>query len=134
MTFSDPIADMFTRIRNALKAGHESTKMPFSSLKLDVVKILKEEGFVKYYEVQDEDGGKKKNVKVGLKYDSDKFPVIKTIKKISKPGCRVYVQKSEIPKVLKGFGISIVSTSKGVLSGREARLNNVGGELLGIIY
>lgn len=132
MAVSDPIADMFTRMRNALMISQEDVLFPFSKIKLSVVKILKEEGFIKYYEVLTEDLNKK-SIKVGLKYTPDGDSLIKQIDRKSKPGKRLYVQKNQVPKVLNGFGISILTTSKGVLSGRNARLANVGGELLGIV-
>ena len=132
MAVTDPIADMFTRIRNALMISQEDVVFPFSKMKLSIVKILKEEGFVKYYEVLTEDLSKK-SIKIGLKYTPDGLSLIKQIDRKSKPGKRYYVQKCQVPKVLNGFGISILSTSKGVLSGKNARLSNVGGELLGIV-
>jgi small subunit ribosomal protein S8 len=131
MTITDPIADMFTRVRNALGAKHDVVIVPFSKEKLGIVKILKEEGFIKYYEVSNEEI---KNIKIGLKYNLSGNPVITKIQRVSKPGKRVYLPKSEIPKVLNGFGVAIISTSKGILSGRTARLSNVGGELLGVMY
>ena len=133
MTITDPIADMFTRIRNGLNVKLEVVDIPFSVIKLSISKILKDEGFIKYYEIVSDDL-KKKRIKVGLKYTSSGKSVISKLTRISKPGKRIYVQKSEIPKVLNGFGINVLSTPKGVLSGRSARLKNVGGELIGEVY
>ena len=112
---------------------HELVKVPFSKSSLALIKILKDEGFIKYYEVQT-DKSNRSGVKIGLKYDPSGNPVISSIRRISKPGCRVYVKKSDIPKVLNGFGMCFVSTSQGVISGKEARIRNIGGELLGDVY
>jgi small subunit ribosomal protein S8 len=133
MSISDPIADMFTRIRNAILARHDKVVIPFSNMKLSIAKILKDEGFVKYYEILTEDN-QKKLLKVGLKYDDMGRSLISNIERVSRPGRRYYVTKKQIPKVLNGFGISILSTPKGVLSGRSARLANVGGEYLGKVH
>ena len=133
MSVSDPIADMFTRIRNALAEKHDKVVVPFSNMKLAIAKILKDEGFIKYYEIVSEDL-RKKTIKIGLKYDEVGQSIITKIDRISKPGNRRYIAKREIPKVLSGFGISILSTPKGVISGRAARLANVGGEYLGRVY
>lgn len=133
MAITDPIADMFTRLRNALLAGHDEVIVPFSNLKLSISKILKDEGFIKYYEMISEDLNKK-NIKIGLKYRTNGKPAISGINRISRPGKRYYVSKRDIPKVLNGFGISILSTSKGLMTGRNARLKNTGGELLGEVY
>jgi small subunit ribosomal protein S8 len=129
---SDPVADMFTRIRNAKSVGHDEVKMPYSKIKLGIAKILKDEGFINSSEVVSE-AKDRKALKLGLKYDDSGKPLIDTIKRVSKCGKRIYIGKKEVPKVLNGFGISIISTSKGILSGRDARLNNVGGEILGIV-
>ena len=127
MTIMDPISDMFSRIRNALLVKKDSVVIPHSKLKLAICKILKDEGFIEGYETGNEDLAKKK-IKIALKYNDLGDAVT------SKPSKRVYVEKAKVPKPLNGFGISIISTSKGVLSGRDARLKNVGGELLGIVY
>jgi len=132
MSGTHPISDMFTRIRNAFLVGQEEVVIPYSKLKLVVAKILKEEGFIKFYELQN-DELKKQSIKLSLKYSQDGAPAISEISTVSRPGRRVYVKKAEIPKVLNGFGICILTTPKGVLSGRAARLANVGGELLGIV-
>ena len=133
MTIIDPIADLFTRIRNGLGVNHNSVIVTYSQVKVSILKILKEEGFITFYEIENTDLNKKV-IKVGLKYTSSGASIIKKIVRKSKPSKRVYVQKHEIPKVLNGFGICILSTSSGVLSGRSARLKNVGGELLGLVY
>lgn len=132
MSVTDPIADMFTRIRNAHLIKQDDVVFPFSKMKLSIIKILKEEGFIKYYEVLSEDLNKKQ-IKVGLKYTPDGRSLISKIERVSKPGKRVFVEKHKVPKVMNGFGICVLSTSKGVVTGRNARLTNVGGELLGII-
>jgi small subunit ribosomal protein S8 len=128
MSLTDPIADMLTRIRNAIKERHESVEFPTSKIKLEIVKVLKEEGFIKKYEHKLVEN--KKYLKVILKYGPNNEKVIDGIERISKPGKRVYVPKTEIPKVLNGMGISILSTNKGVMTGKNARVNNVGGELI----
>ncbi len=133
MTITDPIADMFTRIRNAQSVGHERVVCPYSAIKYRIVKILKDEGFINGLDVLNE-GINKKSIKIDLKYDENGKALVDTIKRVSKCGKRIYVKKKDVPKVLNGFGLSIISTSKGVLSGRDARLNNVGGEFIGIVY
>jgi len=127
------IADLFTRIRNASAAEHQDIEVRFSNLKLEIVKILKEEGFVRFYEVV-RPNDVKRGIKVGLKYGPSGESVMSSIVAVSRPGKRVYVKKAQIPKVRNGFGICILSTPKGVLSGRASRLANVGGELLAIVY
>jgi small subunit ribosomal protein S8 len=127
------IADLFTRIRNASAAEHQDIEVRFSNLKLEIVKILKEEGFVRFYEVV-RPNDVKRGIKIGLKYGPAGKSVMSSIATVSRPGKRVYVKKSRIPKVRNGFGICILSTPKGVLSGRASRLANVGGELLAIVY
>ncbi|MBU0495788.1 MAG: 30S ribosomal protein S8 [Chloroflexi bacterium] len=124
---TDPIADMLTRIRNAQMGRHESVEMPASRLKLDVLRILKDEGYIKDFRVKRE--ATRQNVRVWLKY-ADKEPVLSGLKRISKPGCRVYVGKDNIPKVLSGMGVAVLSTSHGVITGRQARRLGVGGEVL----
>ncbi len=129
---TDPIADLLTRIRNANRANHDALEISASNLKLEVVKILHREGFIKGYEVikkvpQD-------NIKVSLKYGVKREKVITDLKRISKPGLRVYVGKDEVPRVLRGLGIAILSTSQGLLTDREARRRGVGGEILCYVY
>lgn len=128
MTVTDPIADMLTRIRNAVMQNHESVEMPISKMKLELVKVLKEEGFIKKYEHKVYEN--KKYLKIILKYGNNGEKVINGIDRISKPGKRIYVKKADIPKVLNGLGISILSTNKGILTGKQSRINNTGGELL----
>ena len=133
MTVIDPIADMFTQIRNAQIVSFDSITIHYSKIKCEIAKILTNEGFINGYEIVNDDLNKSK-LKVILKYDSDGKPLIESIKRISKPSKRVYTSKSDIYKVLNGFGLLILSTSKGILSGRDARLKNVGGEILGEVY
>ncbi|MBI3752447.1 MAG: 30S ribosomal protein S8 [Deltaproteobacteria bacterium] len=132
MATTDPIADMLTRIRNANHARHKVVEIPSSKLKLEVAKILKEEGYIKDYELIKDN--KQGVIKIQLKYDPSKKEVIATIKRVSKPGLRVYVKKDRIPKVLNGLGISILSTSKGILTDKQAREIGVGGELICTVY
>ncbi len=128
MSMSDPMADMLTRIRNAGMAKFESVEIPLSKLKKGVAEMLKKEGYINDYSViQDKTQG---ILKVDLKYDRDENKVITGIRKVSKPGCRVYVQADKIPRVMSGLGISILSTSKGIITDADARNMNVGGELL----
>ena len=130
MAMTDPIADMLTRIRNANSAYHEKVEMPASKMKAAVLEILKEEGFVKNYESVNEG----KTLKVTLKYGSNKERVITGIKRISKPGLRVYCKKDEVPRVLNGLGIAVVSTSKGLVVDREARKMGLGGEVICYVW
>ncbi len=133
MSVSDPIADMLTRIRNAVMAGQPMTAMPSSKIKVDIAKILKTEGFVKDFEVVDGDRPGQKVLRVGLKYIGERRerrPVLTGLERISKPGRRVYTGKKDIPWVLSGMGVAILSTSKGVMTGREARKMGVGGEVV----
>ncbi len=132
MTMSDPIADMLTRIRNANMARHESVEIPASKTKLALVKILKEEGFVRDFRFR---SGKRYSViKVFMKYGHQKERIISGIKRISKPGLRVYAQKDDLPKVLGGLGIAIVSTSQGVMTDKLARQKGIGGEVLCYVW
>ncbi|NIQ38436.1 MAG: 30S ribosomal protein S8 [Proteobacteria bacterium] len=131
MSLSDPIADMLTRIRNASHAKHEKVDIPASKSKNDIARLLKEDGYVKNFKVIDD---KKQGVlRIYLKYDEEDRGII-NLKRVSKPGRRVYVDSLHIPKVLNGLGISILSTSKGVLTDREARKANVGGEVLCYVW
>ncbi|MBC8505662.1 MAG: 30S ribosomal protein S8 [Chloroflexi bacterium] len=133
MSVSDPIADMLTRIRNAVMAGQPLTAMPSSTIKVDIAKILKTEGFVKDFEVVDGDRPGQKVLRVSLKYIGERRerrPVLTGLERISKPGRRIYTGKKDIPWVLSGMGIAILSTSKGVMTGREARKMGVGGEVV----
>ena len=128
---NDPIADMLTRIRNGLIARHDSVTMPASNMKKAIAKILLDEGYIKSVDYVDD--GLQGQIKIVLKYVQGKESVIKGLKRISKPGLRVYARSSEIPKVLGGLGIAIVSTSKGVMTDKEARNAGVGGEVLAYI-
>ncbi len=130
---SDPIADMLTRIRNASRARLEKVDMPSSKLKERIAQVLKDEGYIKHYRTIPE-GNNKVTLRIFLKYTADNEGVISGLRRVSRPGLRVYVQKDEIPKVMSGLGISILSTSKGVLTDRAARRENVGGELLCTVW
>ncbi len=130
---SDPIADMLTRIRNANTAKHDEVDVPASNMKVSIADILFKEGYIKSYEVNELNGFK--NIHIVLKYGKDKNEkVITGLKRISKPGYRVYANCNEIPKVLGGLGVAIVSTNKGVITDKEARKNNVGGEVLAFVW
>ncbi len=128
MSMSDPLADMLTRIRNAGMVKYAATDMPLSRLKKGVAEILQKEGYIEGYSVIK--GDKQGTLKIHLKYDKNHNKVITCLRRVSKPGCRVYVKAGKIPRVMSGLGISILSTSKGVMSGSEARKLQVGGELL----
>jgi small subunit ribosomal protein S8 len=132
MSFTDPIADMLTRIRNASSARHEKVVIPASRLKLRIAEVLKEEGFIKDFLRHEE--GPQGAITVVLKYTTDRTPAITDIKRVSKPGLRRYVPTDSIPRVLNGMGIAILSTSKGVLVDREARKQKVGGELICTVW
>jgi small subunit ribosomal protein S8 len=129
---TDPIADMLTRVRNAVQAKHQKVDMPASRLKVEIARILKEEGYIAHFKTADESG--KQFLTLFLKYGPKGEPVISKIERVSRPGCRVYVSKTEIQKVLGGLGINIVTTSHGVMTGKQARRNGFGGELLCNIY
>lgn len=131
MVMTDPIADMLTRIRNANQAKHESVTMPASRLKLEILSVLKNEGYISEYEKVED--GKQGVIKVTLKYNG-KDRVIKGLKKISKPGLRVYAKSSELPKVLNGLGVAIISTSNGIMTDREARSKKLGGEVIAFVW
>lgn len=128
MSMTDPIADMLTQIRNGIQARHERVELPASKLKIEIARILKAEGFISNYKVADDPV--QKSLRVYLKYADDGEPVIHGIERVSRPGRRVYRAKDEIPRVLGGLGLAIVSTSRGVLSGAEAARTGVGGEIL----
>ena len=132
MPVTDPVADMLTRIRNALVVKMETVDMPASKMKISIAKILLREGFIKGCEVVED--GVQGTLKIKLKYGPNGENVINGLKKISKPGLRVYARKDQIPKVLNGLGIAIISTSKGVITDAEARANSVGGEVLAYIW
>ncbi len=132
MSMTDPIADMLTRIRNANMVGHPSVEMPSSKLKVELAKLLKEEGFISDYNVKEV--GKFKVLEITLKYDAKNKPIISKLERISKPGLRSYSKAKNLPQVLGGMGIAIVSTSKGLLTDRKARKENIGGEVLCYVY
>lgn len=129
---TDPIADMLTRIRNANQVSHQTVSMPSSKLKVQLAKLLKEEGFITDYSVKEE--GKFKVLEITLKYDAKNKPIITKLERISKPGLRNYSKAKNLPKVLGGMGIAVVSTSKGLLTDRKARKENLGGEVLCYVY
>ncbi|MBQ8168311.1 30S ribosomal protein S8 [bacterium] len=129
---TDPIADMLTRIRNASLVSHETVSMPSSKLKVELAKLLKSEGFIVDYAVKED--GKFKSLVITLKYDANRKPVITKLERVSKPGLRCYSKAKNLPQVLGGMGVAIVSTSKGLLTDRKARKENIGGEVLCYIY
>lgn len=132
MQITDPIADMLTRIRNANSAKHETVDVPVSNMKKSIADILLEEGYIKSYELVDD--GKQGMIHITLKYGANKEKVISGLQRVSKPGLRVYAGRDELPKVLKGLGIAIVSTSKGVMTDKKARAEKVGGEVLAFVW
>ena len=129
---TDPIADMLTRVRNAINARHPKVDVPASKLKSEIARILKEEGFIMNFKLTEE--GAKKYIRLYLKYTPGNVPVISRIERVSRPGCRVYVGRNEINRVLGGLGINILTTPKGVMTGRQARKEGVGGEVLCEVY
>jgi small subunit ribosomal protein S8 len=128
MGMTDPIADMLTRIRNALMASYDTVDIPRSRLKLDIAKVLKSEGFIKNYKIISDK--KQGIIRIFFRYDENGEPLIDGLKRVSKPGCRIYAKSDQIPKVLNGFGINILSTSKGVITDGQAKKIGVGGEIL----
>lgn len=132
MSMSDPIADMLTRIRNAMMAGQAATDMPLSRLKVEIARILKREGYILDHTIESE--GAHRTLKVFLKYDMEMEPVIQGLKRISKPSLRRYVHSKKVPRVLGGLGVAILSTSRGVVTDREARRKNLGGEVLCYVW
>ncbi len=134
MTMTDPIADMLTRIRNALTAKKENVDVPASKLKVAIAQILLEEGFINGYIVDKAEGAVQETIHISLKYTANKEKVINGLKKISKPGLRVYAKSDAIPKVLGGLGIAIISTSKGVMTDKKARALGAGGEVLAYVW
>ncbi|MCS7080039.1 MAG: 30S ribosomal protein S8 [Chloracidobacterium sp.] len=129
---TDPISDLLTRIRNATRAGHSKVDVSYSKIKAEIVRLLREEGYINNYKVTGE--GYHRTIRIYLKYSQSSEPVIQNLQRISKPGRRVYVGVDEIPRPLNGLGICILSTSQGILTGKEARRKRVGGELLCIVY
>ena len=132
MQLTDPIADMLTRIRNANSARHETVDIPASNMKKAIAEILNEEGYIKGYQIIDDE--KQGTIRIALKYGANKERVLSGLIRISKPGLRVYAGHNEIPRVLKGLGIAIVSTSKGIMTDKKAREMHVGGEVLAFIW
>ena len=132
MTMTDPIADMLTRIRNALRAAHETVDMPNSKVKRDIAQVLKAEGYIKNHKIISD--GRHRLIRIFLKYDEAGEPIIEGAKRVSKPSCRIYSGYKDIPKVLNGYGINIVSTSKGLMTDRQARDLRVGGEILCAVW
>ena len=132
MQITDPIADMLTRIRNANSAKHETVDVPVSNMKTAIADILLEEGYIKGYEIIDD--GKQGMIHITLKYGANKEKVISGLQRVSKPGLRVYAGRDELPRVLKGLGIAIVSTSKGIMTDKKARAEKIGGEVLAFVW
>ena len=132
MQITDPIADMLTRIRNANTAKHETVDIPASNMKKAIAEILNEEGYIASYQVIED--GKQGVIRIALKYGPNKEKVISGLKRVSKPGLRIYAGAEELPRVLKGLGIAIVSTSKGIMTDKAARKQNIGGEVLAFVW
>jgi small subunit ribosomal protein S8 len=128
MTMTDPVSDLLTRIRNASEARHETVDIPSSQLKLEIARILKEEGYISNYSLGQDN--KQGTIRIHLRYAAGKSPVISSLERVSRPGCRVYARKSEIPAVLGGLGICILSTSQGIFTGKQAQEKGLGGEVL----
>jgi small subunit ribosomal protein S8 len=128
MSLTDPVADFLARIRNAISARHQKVDVPASKLKAEIARILKEEGYIANFKLTEEEGHKV--LRVYLKYGPNNDPAISDLKRVSRPGCRVYVKRSEIPRVLGGLGVNILTTPRGVMTGRQARKEGVGGEVL----
>jgi len=132
MTMTDPIADMLTRIRNAVAVKHDFVNIPASKMKLSIAKVLKDEGFIRDFETFEE--GPRRFVRVHLNYTGDREPLLTGLKRVSRPGLRVYVQKREIPRVFNGLGIAILSTPKGIMAGQQAWRQKIGGEVLCYVW
>lgn len=132
MQITDTIADLLTRIRNASSAKHETVEIPASNMKKAIVQILADEGYIRRFTVTED--GKQGMIKVFLKYGEDKKPIISGLKRVSKPGLRIYSNVEDMPRVMKGLGIAIMSTSKGIMTDRQARKENVGGEVLAFVW
>jgi len=128
MRLTDPVADMLTRIRNAIRARHQKVDVPASNLKMEIARILKEEGYVSNFKATEEEGHKV--IRIYLKYANNNVATITNVARVSRPGCRVYVRRTEIPRVLGGLGINILTTPRGVMTGRQARRQGLGGEVL----
>ncbi len=132
MTMTDPIADMLTRIRNATTVRHDYVNLPASKMKIAIAKVLKDEGFIRDYEAFEE--GSRRFIRIHLSYTEGREPLLNGLKRVSKPGLRVYVQKREIPRVYNGLGIAILSTPKGVMAGQQAWRSQTGGEVLCYVW
>ena len=132
MQITDSVADMLTRIRNASTAKHETVTIPASNMKISIAQILLDEGYIKGFTVTED--GKQGNIEISLKYGPNKAPAITGLRRVSKPGLRIYTDCEDMPKVMKGLGIAILSTSKGVMTDKDARKANVGGEVLAFIW
>ena len=132
MQITDPIADMLTRIRNANSAKHETVDVPASSMKKAIAEILNDEGYIKGYQLIED--GKQGVIRITLKYGQNKEKVISGLKRVSKPGLRIYAGADELPRVLKGLGIAIISTSKGIMTDKKARAEHIGGEVLAFVW
>jgi small subunit ribosomal protein S8 len=128
MTMTDPIADLLTRVRNAIASKHDTVDIPSSKMKLEIIRILKEEGYVSNYTLAPDN--QQGVIRVFLRYAPGKIPVISSLTRVSRPGCRVYADKTHIPKILGGMGVCVVSTSKGLLTGKQAQEKGLGGEVL----
>ena len=128
MSLTDPVADLLARIRNSIHARHQKLDVPASKLKLEIARILKEEGYISNFKPTEDEGHKV--VRIYLKYDNNNDAAISNVERVSRPGCRVYVRRTEIPRVLGGMGINILTTPRGVMTGRQARKQGVGGEVL----
>ena len=133
MNMTDPISDMLTRIRNGLSAGHETVSIPASKMKIEIARILKEEGYINNYSVEGETA-KDKAITIELKYGPDNQKVISGLKRISKPGLKVYAKGDALPRVLNGLGVAIISTSKGLMADRDARKAGLGGEVVAYVW
>lgn len=132
MQITDPIADLLTRIRNANSAKHEAVDIPASNMKKSITEILLEEGYIKNYQIIDD--GKQGIIRIALKYGPNKTKIIQGMRRVSKPGLRIYANCEDMPKVMKGLGVAIVSTSKGIMTDKKARKENVGGEVLAFVW
>ncbi|MGH2442008.1 MAG: 30S ribosomal protein S8 [Chloroflexota bacterium] len=132
MKSTDPIADMLTRVRNAAQARHPSVEVPFSKMKLAITKIMQDEGYISEFDIVED--GPRKSLRLRLKYDHERRPVVTGIRRLSRPGLRVYAGMHDIPRVLGGLGTVVISTNRGIMSGREARRRHLGGELIAEIW
>lgn len=132
MNSTDPIADMLTRVRNAAQARHPSVEVPYSKVKLAIAKIMDQEGYISGLDVRDE--GNRKFLRLQLKYDAERRPVVNGLRRVSRPGLRVYAGMHDLPRVLGGLGTVVVSTNRGIMTGREARRRHLGGELVAEIW